>query len=146
MASGGSVTRCLRNGLSNAPIVKLDFVGDLNRLVVASENHVGVYEYQSGKPLFHVEFDHDLEMKRDRVTSMSCKGNLVAVGRASGKVVVWDWEFETQVAALDAPAPVQRIAFAPHQGTTSPVLVETPKAQPVPVPVETPKANLFLCL
>jgi WD40 repeat protein len=126
--------------LSNAPVVKLDFVGALNRLVVASENHVGVYEYQSGKPLFHVEFD--LEMKRDQVTSMSCSGNLVAVGRASGIVVLWDWELKRQVASFDAPAPVQRIAFAP-QGTTSPSLVpvETPKAQPIPVPARTPKAQ-----
>jgi WD40 repeat protein len=145
MASSGSVTLPLKEWtLSNAPIVKVDFVGALNRLVVASENHVGVYEYQSGKPLFHIEFDLDLE--RDRVTSMSCcNANLVAVGRASGQVLVWDWELQTQVASFDALAPVQRIAFAPHhQGTTtSPVLVETPKAQPVPVPVPVrmPKAQ-----
>jgi hypothetical protein len=145
MASSGSVTLPLKEWtLSNAPIVKLDFVGALNRLVVASENHVGVYpyEYQSGKPLFHVEFD--LEMKEDRVTSMSCCcANLIAVGQASGKVLVWDWELQTQVASFDALAPVQRIAFAPHQGTTSPVLAETPKAQPAlaSVPVRTPNAQ-----
>jgi WD40 repeat protein len=127
--SSGSATPPLKEWiLSNAPIVKLDFVGALNRLVVASENHVGVYEYQSCKPLFQVEFD--LEMKRDKVTSMSCKANLVAVGRASGKVLVWDWELRTQVASFDAPAPVQRVAFAP-QGTTSSVPVGTAKAQPV---------------
>jgi WD40 repeat protein len=128
-ASSGSGTPPLKEWtLSNVPIVKLDFVGALNRLVVASENHIGVYEYQSCKLLFQVEFD--LEMKGDKVTSMSCKANLVAVGRASGKVVVWDWELQTQVASFDAPAPVQRVAFAP-QGTTSPVPVGTAKAQPV---------------
>jgi hypothetical protein len=64
------------------------------------------------------------------------------VGRASGKVVVWDWELKRQVASFDAPAPVQRIAFAP-QGTASPgpVPVEVLKARPTPVPVKTPKAQ-----
>jgi WD40 repeat protein len=140
MASSESVTLPLKEWtLSNAPIVKLDFVGALNRLVVASENHVGVYEYQSGKPLFRIEFD--LEMKKDQVTSMSCKGNLVAVSQASGNIQVWDWELQRQVASFDAPAPVQRIAFAPQHGATSPVLAETPKAQPVSVPVRTPNAQ-----
>jgi WD40 repeat protein len=131
-ASSGSATPPLEEWkLSSAPIVKLDFVGALNRLVVASDNHVGVYEYPSCKPLFQLDFD--LEMKRDQVTSMSCKANLVAVGQASGKVMVWDWELKTQVASFDAHAPVQRVAFAPHAGTTIsiPVPVGAPKAQPV---------------
>jgi WD40 repeat protein len=111
--------------LSHLPIVKLDFVGALNHLAVASESHVGVYEYESSNPLFEVAFDH--ETNTDKVTSMSCTGNLVAVGRASGKVLVWDWELQKQVGSLHFPAPVQSVVFAP-QGTIIPVPAEMPSS------------------
>lgn len=113
--------------LSNTAIVQVALDVPLNRLAVASESHVGVYEYESSKVLFEVSLDHD------KVTCMSLLENCVAVGRQSGSVTLWDWEMNKQVATFDSDNPIQRVVFGPP-GATSPLAAPKPKVQATPQP------------